>query len=155
MSITTVVVPSGATLEIVTDGSTSGFYREMNPTFPKVTLPINSDVIIPIRQGQVQYQIWILVGTGVTITVTPAPADLATEVSRAETAEALLAPKASPTFTGTVTLPSSWVIPGVQALPESPDTLTDIANNASGTAIATAVNNINTILIAAGLAIAP
>lgn len=44
---------------------------------------------------------------------------------------------------------------GYVPIPGSPSTLSTLANNATGTQIATAVNAINTILIAAGLAVGP
>lgn len=88
-----------------------------------------------------------------------------------DAATALLAPKASPTFTGTVVLPSTTSIGTVSATElayvdgvtsaiqtqlngkaaKGATVITPLANDADGTAIATAVNGIITALIAAGV----
>ncbi len=97
------------------------------------------------------------------------------ELDALDVTDALLAPKASPTFTGTVTLPATVVLNGVTLLPTGTElnyvdgvtsalqtqlnakaatgatVIAPIANDASGTVIATAVNGIITALIAAGI----
>ncbi len=88
VTYTTIVVPSSATLELITDGSTSGRYWKSDILgFPIISLPINQDFILGPFNSSTQFTVEILVGTGFSYVLAPG-ANITAEVSRAEAAEA-------------------------------------------------------------------
>ena len=162
---------AGQALTIVTDASTTGRYSLIgdanNDASGNTSFNASSTTIIGPFSNDRRYRVDTIAGLGVT--VSQAYSTDAADV-------ALLAPKASPTFTGTVTLPTAWKVGSTTITPtaaqlnfvagvtsalqtqmdgKAPKSnvafQADLAVDADGTAIAAFVNGLKAALVAAGI----
>lgn len=133
--------------------------------------PFNTDKYYVITNGNGAYEYSIDFSGFVTQAEDVLLAATNQAITELQIADQALAPKASPTFTGTVVLPSTTSIGTVSSTEigyldsvtsaiqtqlnnralVGATVIAPIANDANGTAIATAVNGIITALIAAGI----
>lgn len=162
---------AGYTLTLTTDTLTDADYQlvgDVNTEGAPVNIGINTAVVLgPFTNDRVYKT--ILRGDGITAAIAFA------SISSDEAAIALKAPLASPTFTGVPILPVGFKIGAVVNTTTGTElnyvhgvtsaiqtqlagralvgatVIAPIANDASGTVIATAVNGIITALIAAGI----
>ncbi len=110
-----VYVPAGDTLEMVTDALSSGYYQQIADagSAPNAVVAIaeSADVTIGPFNDSRSYRMSLYKGDSLTTTQVASGVVTAAD----DAALALKAPKASPTFTGTVVLPSTTSIDTVSA----------------------------------------